>query len=690
MRDKVVKHGEVSPKKKGLLGKIITAILAASIILLLSLLFIAQYSLTESIKVSLGEQIKETAASSAYSIDAAILQQINDIKMITSSPTVINFVINANHRYSQKLTISNEIEEASQKWLQAQGTSVIDSDLATNSTAKYLKDYIKVKDEENQAASLFITDLRGALISTINEAPKYFHGDDLWWRSAYNDGKAKVYISDIYYDDLIKDYLIDVALSIRDGDLTIGILKKTQVASKYFGRLMPRIKTGKKGHAMLIDSRGKVIFCPILEIGSNISDVRLISSFVSPNPAWANVANDAHGGKNSIIGSAPLEMTNSFLGEISPDMRWYTFIWQDPTQANSIAGRPQLWMLIYGLIATGIILAIGYLAVRRIVSPLKRLVKDADIIGDGHLDHYIDINTNDEIGELAGRFNQMAMNLKSRTVSLKEIEKKLIDHSEELKKKESEWAKHQMINTEKIISIEKFAEGIAHEINNHLGIIFGFIQVMLKDCDHGCHSYEEVKIIEKHINYTKKIMDDLLDFAKISKLEKEEVDINKNIEGAVLLLEQKLLLENISLNLDLASSLPKLLCDPKKLQHVYMSLLAKQADTMKDGGTLTISTLYDKDKRSVEIRFKDTGTGISNDEIEKVFNPFYRSKGEGKGQGDGIGLSLSASYGIIKEHQGEIFVESKKGEGTIFRILLPINQEDLIVPSEPYLKGVRN
>lgn len=678
MRERIKGYRDILPKKRGLTLKIITSILAASIIPLLFFFFIARYDLTESAKVSLEDQLKQRASSVSYSVDLALGGQIDNLHMISISKDVISFVINANYRYKDSTT-QGEIEEASQKWIQAQGTAAIDSDLATNDLARYLN---QTKGEEDQVASVFITDQKGALISTINEVPKYFHGHDLWWKKTYNEGRGKSYISDIYYDETKKGYLLDIALPIKDGGQIVGIIKKILVVKEFFDRSMGRIKKEDSYHAMLVDSKGKVIFCPLLDIGTSINDKGLIQTIISPNPVWADVADDAHGGKSSLIGSAPLERINLLLGEQSSDIGWYTFIWQDQTKANNIAKRSSLWILIYGLITIGMSLTIGYLASRRVTSPLKKLIEGSGMIGKGDLGYHIDINTSDEIGELAERVNQIGIDFIGER---KRLEKKIIDYAEELKKKESEWARDQLITTEKVISIERFAEGIAHEINNHLGIIFGFIQVMLKDCDHVCHSYEEMKIIEKHINYTKKIMDDLLEFARVSGLEKEEVDINKNIEGTALLLEQRLSLENISLIRDLAADLPKVVCDPKKLQHVYVSIIANSIHAMKKGGILTISTSYEKEKNYVEIRFRDTGSGIPDSDIERIFDPFYTKQG----QEEGIGLSLSASYGIIKEHQGEILVESKEGEGTIYTILLPINQESQIAPSEYSLRRIK-
>ena len=684
MRDKTEGKRETLPKRRGITLKILILILAITVICFLSFLLIAQYTLTHSIRDSLGIHLRETASGTAILIDTIISGQIEDIRIIINTPSVLNALVDVNSRYSSKSTLSLEQEEASQKWLQAQGTEVIDSDLATNSTARYLKTYIQTKDEVGWTTSLFITDKKGALISTINERPKYFHGDDQWWGRTFNGRKA--YISDIYYDDSIKEYLLDIALPIRDAGETLGIIKKSLVVSRFFGQSMPRLKIGETGHAMLVDSKGKVIFCPLLDTGSSLNNRSLILSFVSPAPAWASVADDAHGGKNSLIGSAPLEMTNLLLGEGSSDIKWYAFIWQDPGESIGSGKRPFQRVLIYGLIAAGVILIIGYIGARRITAPIKGLIEGAEIIGEGGLDYHLDINTGDEVGELAQRFNQVLTRLRDEVASVKALEMRLIDYTGEIRKKDSELAKYSLINTEKTISIERFAEGIAHEINNHLGIIFGFIQVMLKDCDHGCHSYEELKIIEKHVNYTKNIMDELLDFARISNLEKEEVDINKNIEETFLSIEGDLSAKNISLVFDLAPNLPKIYCDPKKLQQVYMNLLVNQTHTMREGDIFTVSTAYDREKNSIGIRFKDTGTGIHYSDVNRIFDPFYVSKGREAG----IGLSLSASYGIIKEHQGEISVESKEGEGTMFTISLPVNQSSQVSPSESNLRRIIN
>ncbi len=480
-------------------------------------------------------------------------------------------------------------------------------------------------------------------------------------------------------------------------------------------------------------------------------------------------------------------------------LQFSTNIWQDSTW---------IWPIIYGLIAICIVSTIGYyFTARRIVAPLNKLMDSIDIIRKGNLDHHIDINTDDEFGEFAEKFNQLTTNLKGEIASLREteerysdlidnvsamihqidkdmrfinvnraelkllgysqeemlkmrltdlvpeeekekivahverlkkegkskvdtvfikksgeniaveidanaiykengnesgheflytsaqvsyidkrrrLEKKLIDYATELTGKESRQADYPSVDIGRIAPIDKLAAGVAHAINKHLGVISGFIQMMLKECDRGCPSYEELGIIEKHINYTKEIIDDLLDFAMISRLYKEEVDINKNIEDALSLLEHQLLLGDISVVRNFASDLPRLFCDPGKLQHVYLSLLATSASAMKEGGALIISTSHGKDRRFIEIRIKNTGAGIPKEEIGKIYDPFYSLKGTGTG----MSLSLPASYGIIKEHKGELLVESK--DGTMFTICLPVDREGLAVSSEESLKRGKN
>ncbi len=221
---------------------------------------------------------------------------------------------------------------------------------------------------------------------------------------------------------------------------------------------------------------------------------------------------------------------------------------------------------------------------------------------------------------------------------------------------------------EKMAAIGLLAGGIAHEINNPLGGILAFTQLLMRDVKDNDALLHDLKEIECAAMRCKKIVSDLLDFSRISK-EKEKclVDINPLLEKVLPFISGDLKSLNIDLIFNKAKKLPQILGNPDRIQQVFLNLLTNACHAMPHGGTLRLKTEAD-DNKSVVVTIADTGVGISPDDLNKIFEPFYTTKESSKG----TGLGLSIVYRIIKEHNGQIYVESKLGKGTKFTVHFPV------------------
>lgn len=240
------------------------------------------------------------------------------------------------------------------------------------------------------------------------------------------------------------------------------------------------------------------------------------------------------------------------------------------------------------------------------------------------------------------------------------------------KKKEIE--KQIMYHTEKLASMGTLAAGVAHEINNPLAIILGFSDLLLEQSPPDSSEYTMLKTIEKHALNAKRVVEELLSFARYSEQKEETCDINKNIEVVLSVLKNILALNNISIESELHPDLPSIKGDPGKFQQVFLNLINNAIHAMKGGGTLSIKTRL-LDNEFVEIRFGDTGHGINKEHRNKIFDPLFTTKKVG----EGTGLGLSVCYGIITQHGGKITFESKTKEesithGTAFIITLPVEK----------------
>ena len=228
----------------------------------------------------------------------------------------------------------------------------------------------------------------------------------------------------------------------------------------------------------------------------------------------------------------------------------------------------------------------------------------------------------------------------------------------------------EVIQNEKMAAIGILAGGVAHEINNPLGGILAFTQLLLRDA----HTQGEeeltsdLKEIENAAIRCKKIVSDLLDFSRMSKdKDYSPLDVNALINNVIPFIRSEIKSLNVDLELDVHENLPRVHGIANRLQQVFLNLMTNACHAMPHGGNLKLTTDVTEDGKRVIIRVRDTGEGIPDDIRDRIFDPFFTTKMPGKG----TGLGLSISYRIIKEHGGAIEVESDKGRGATFTILLP-------------------
>lgn len=220
-----------------------------------------------------------------------------------------------------------------------------------------------------------------------------------------------------------------------------------------------------------------------------------------------------------------------------------------------------------------------------------------------------------------------------------------------------------MIHKERLAALGELSAGIAHEINNPLSIVSGYVQMLLMDDNVDIRIKENAKIIEQQVERASVIVDKLLQFSKGAKSEIKKVDVNQIVENILVLLKHQFKLFNITVVKQLDLKLDPIHADPSQLQHVFHNIISNSVDAMPKGGTLTVSTCV-KDSY-VEVKFADTGCGIPKKNLGKLFDPFFSTKEAG------TGLGLSLSFGIVEAHKGQIVVKSHINKGATFILKLP-------------------
>ena len=226
----------------------------------------------------------------------------------------------------------------------------------------------------------------------------------------------------------------------------------------------------------------------------------------------------------------------------------------------------------------------------------------------------------------------------------------------------------QLQHSEKMASIGILAAGVAHEVNTPLAGISSYTQMLRGQVEPGDARAQLLEKIEKQTFRAAKIINGLLNFSRSGSLEMESLDINKVLLDVLSLVEHQLEGAKIRVRKDLAASLPSVRGNENRLQQVFFNLVLNARDAMPSGGWLSLATSADDDTVVVEVA--DTGHGIKREDIRRIYDPFFTTKGIGRG----TGLGLSVSYGILQEHGGAIFVESSPGKGTTFQVALPADR----------------
>lgn len=234
-----------------------------------------------------------------------------------------------------------------------------------------------------------------------------------------------------------------------------------------------------------------------------------------------------------------------------------------------------------------------------------------------------------------------------------------------------------LVQSEKLSAVGQLAAGVAHEINNPLNTILGYIQVLQKTTSIEEPSFRFIKTMEEETNRMAKIVRELLDFARESRMELSPCAVNTLLKDTLMLCEPHFK-NNIEVKINLPESFPEIQADRNRLKQVFINLILNAVQSMPDGGTLSIASQSFSGGHlplkvpCVMIMFSDTGHGISKENLPKIFDPFFTTKETGKG----TGLGLSLAYGIIQQHQGDILVESHEENGSIFKVVLPVHREN--------------
>lgn len=342
---------------------------------------------------------------------------------------------------------------------------------------------------------------------------------------------------------------------------------------------------------------------------------------------------------------------------------------QIATYRNEVIGLTFVLLLLLGFSLT-------LLTQKLVNQPLRQLVEHTKDLADGNLGKRMEHAPQDEFGDLAHAFNNMAQSLEQAQAELEDwgrsLEVKVEERSNELKQVQG-----RLIRSEKLASLGELVAGIAHEINNPLTGILMYSSMLEADPRLDPELKGDLATIVRETDRCALIVRELLDFARESVPRKVVDSVHLVMEKTLSLVQHQACFHNIAVHRNYAQELPEILLDPNQIEQVFMNIVLNAGQAMPEGGSLTIETGLVPEQERLFIRISDTGTGIQQENIDKIFDPFFTTKGT-----KGTGLGLAVSYGIIENHGGDLVVESKPGTGTTFTVLLPLNPEppDAAIP----------
>jgi two-component system NtrC family sensor kinase len=279
--------------------------------------------------------------------------------------------------------------------------------------------------------------------------------------------------------------------------------------------------------------------------------------------------------------------------------------------------------------------------VTRPLNQLKDLVEANQRVAEGDMSVRVPVKASGEVGMLASSFNSMLDTLQS--------------------------TQDQLVQSEKLASLGQLAAGVAHELNNPLGTILLYSDLVKKDLGVEAPNAADLDIILNETKRCKSIVAALLEFARQNQVVTQPTDLNGLIANVIDVERKQYDASRVDIKLLFDPNLPRIQADPAQITQVLVNLIENSIDAMPEGGTLTIRTLPEP-AEMVTVEIEDTGIGIPPENLNKLFTPFFTTKPIGKG----TGLGLAIIYGIIKMHRGQIMVSSELNKGTRFTIQLPI------------------
>ena len=658
---------ELARSRRGLQKKFVASLLIVGFSPGIVALFATYLYSTQTLKNTIGDSFQQLAASTARRIEVMIDDEIDEARHLAAAPLTVRFAVAASNRASRRegeQAVRARLLERSSRWERFRiGKEPTLPDFIDQQTLLYIQNWLAIRPGEYN--NVVVTDERGALVAGANPGVGYLQSDELWWREAYAEGRGGLYVSDIY-EQASGVYLLDIAVPILDDarQRAIGVAK-FEVRRDSLMKAIMEIRVGERGHGMLLNTEGTPLICPVLPPTAHLINDPLMKQLMQTKPGWVVAEDDAHGGRNSIVGYAPITFTNKLTETSLGGNQWYAFVRQDPaeTYAPVYALLRTVGLIGFGLVT--VLATLGFFVGRLIVKPILLLQEQADAVRQnvrdlasagrfermrmGPVRPRVAVRTGDELESLALAFNQM-------TEALDESLKTIRDQEDELVRKE------------KLASVGQLLAALAHDIKNPLGVIRSSAQLVLDERQPDTVKREVAQyVIEETDRLTNRI-NHFLRFARQKPPDIRPVSPRILLDAAVREWEALGKGEPITTHVQAPDDTADLLVDADQIKEALVNLMINAREAMPHGGTLTLSAAAAPgggEPEAVDIRVVDTGAGISQDHLRQIFDPFFTTKDYG------TGLGLTNAKRLVENNNGQLEIHSTEGRGTEVLLRLP-------------------
>ncbi|MBI5777704.1 MAG: HAMP domain-containing protein [Nitrospirae bacterium] len=610
------------------------------------------YSKT-SLEQSIGSGFQEIARSTAIRIATAVDAEIDRAERLAIVPVHVQRVVEAaNRQYEGQ-------REAGVRRLLAQAAAAWPARVRDNGpaplavTTAYLKAWASTA---NYYVRVAVVDRRGAVVVSTDPRISYLNADQLWWQQAFHRGRGTAYVSSLRLDPTLDDYVFDVAVPImkehsQEPIGVVGLVIRRDVLMK---TILP-IHIGETGHGMLLDTEGTPLICPVLPPTAHLIHEALLNQLARDEPLWFVADNDAHGGRDSIVGAAPVHFAHRLSPASLGGYRWFSFVRQQPEETYA----PIYSLLVtVGLIGFGLVVvlaSLGFVVGRRIVNPILALRREADSLrrniavmsapvplpGAAGGTSDAPIRTGDEIEALARAFHDMRSALESslRTIKTQQGE---------------------LIRQEKLASVGQLLAALAHDLRNPLGVIRSSAQLILEEDQTPAVRREVTHYVIHEVDRIANLINHFLRYARQKPPEPKRLPLSTITQTALVQWKAQGGLEHVTIDTKFGQNLPEVSVDPDQVKEALVNLLTNAREAMPDGGQVTVTTRQDDSHVTIEVA--DTGCGIPQENLQRIFEPFFTTKNYG------TGLGLTNVKRLIEDNGGTLDIHSEEGTGSRFVI----------------------